>query len=234
MSVGLAIVASFGAGVASFASPCVLPLVPAYVGMISDRATDEQPRLVSGAAWFCLGLALVFVPIGVGAAAAGGAIRQLVGPLQLFGGIALVLFGLAKLGLLPRGRAVVPRPRLRLPAAGHPLRPLIIGVVFGTTWTPCVGPILGSVLVGTAASGGTARGAALLGIYAAGIGAPFLAAALALASSPAALDRLRGAVMPLQRVVGVALAMLGLLLATGWYNSVPSLADRALHAVGAN
>ena len=234
MNAGLAILATFGAGVASFASPCVFPLVPAYVGMISDRATDERPGVVSGAIWFCLGLSAVFVPIGVGVGAAGGAAARLVGPIQLFGGVALIAFGLAKLGWLPRPPVVLSwRPRLHLPPAGHPLRPFVMGLAFGTTWTPCVGPILGAVLVGAAASGGTTRGGALLLVYAAGIGTPFLAAALALASSPAALDRLRGAVVPLQRVVGVALAALGVLLATGWYDTVPSLADRALHAVGA-
>ena len=224
---GFAVV--FGAGVASFASPCVLPLVPAYLGMVSDRTTGDTARagLVSGTLWFCAGLAAVLVILGSAFAQAGSSLSGLVDPLRIVGGVLVVVFGLTKLGVggrLTQRLGARSRPGLLLPGVGGPFRPFVLGVAFATAWSPCVGPVLGAVLL-TAADGRTAlQGAALLGVYALGLSLPFVGGALAVESVPGGLARLRRAMRPLERVVGVALVVLGLLLAFDVFGDVLSRA----------
>ncbi|HEX4820488.1 MAG TPA: cytochrome c biogenesis protein CcdA, partial [Acidimicrobiales bacterium] len=120
----------------------------------------------------------------------------------------------------------------RLPNVGGPLRPLVLGVAFGAAWSPCVGPLLGAALFIAARSADPARGALLLGAYAAGIGVPFLLASLGLASWPGLATRLQRIGPSLERVAGVLLVTLGVLLATGTYAHLTSYLARFTPTVG--
>ncbi|MFO0624563.1 MAG: cytochrome c biogenesis protein CcdA [Polyangiales bacterium] len=210
--------AVFGAGVLSFASPCVLPMVPIYLATLAGASVSslaaEPPRrrLVLRAASFALGLAVPFVLLGMAASAAGRVLSAHRGALSLVGAAVIVLLGLKQLRLL------------RLAALDRDLRPglarvradgfvgaFLFGAAFGVGWTPCVGPVLGAVLTWTAQAGSSpARGALTLGVYALGIGLPLVIAG---AFAPTALRALRrwgrGAVW-FERASGLALVGTGL------------------------
>jgi cytochrome c-type biogenesis protein len=229
-----AAVALFGAGVASFLAPCVVPLVPAYLGMIAGESVESHDagRAVPATLIFVLGFATVFASFGVVAGLVGQSLSPLQGTVQRIGGIVIIVFGLALLGLI---RGPLQRERRfvnRLPKIQGPLRPFIVGVAFGAAWSPCVGPLLGAALVVAARSGQPVKGGLLLLSYAAGIGVPFILASLGLASSPRLNDWLRRAGPRLERLSGVILIVLGVLLATGVYKDLSSYLARFTPAVG--
>ena len=251
-----AAVALFGAGVASFLAPCVLPLVPAYVGMMVGVVSDGSSgpsgsgdtavgrrALVGSSLAFVAGFTAVFVAFGTAAGAIGSAYERARGAVQLVGGVAVVVFGLAMLGRVRGPLARTARPFARRPAAtdtgatarsgrvgAGPARAAVMGVTFGAAWTPCVGPLLGAALVTASRSGGPWRGGVLLAAYAAGLGAPFVAAALGLDAFPGlARSVLRAGRRPgatLQRVGGVVLVVLGVLVVSGRYSGLVSALAR--------
>jgi len=228
------LIALFGAGVASFLAPCVVPLLPAYVGMIlGASAEDADPgKAVTATSLFVLGFTLVFAGLGVAAGILGSSLDHIDSALQRGGGLIVAIMGLVLLGVV-RGRAVQERRAiLTVPKSLGFLRPVVLGVAFGAAWTPCVGPLLGAALVVAANSGDPVRGGSLLGAYALGIGVPFLFASLGLASSPRFNSFLRRISNPLQRVAGVLLLVLGVLLVTGWYDHLTSYLARFTPAVG--
>jgi cytochrome c-type biogenesis protein len=217
-------IALFGAGIASFLAPCVIPLVPAYLGMITGEAADQRDpgQTVKATLLFVAGFATVFAGLGVAAGLVGSSLSSVQTWLERVGGVLIVLFGLALLGVLrgpfARERRLIPE----LPRGGGRLRPVVVGVAFGAAWSPCVGPLLGAALVAAASTGDPVQGAVLLFAYACGIGVPFLAASLGLASAPGAMARLQRAGPVLEKVAGVLLVILGVLLATGWYRHLTS------------
>jgi cytochrome c-type biogenesis protein len=229
-----AAIALFGAGVASFLAPCVVPLVPAYLGMIAGESvgSHDAARAVPATAIFVLGFATVFATFGVVAGLVGRSLSPLQGTVQRIGGIVIIVFGLALLGLvrgpLQRERRLVKR----LPKVQGPLRPFVVGVAFGAAWSPCVGPLLGAALVVAARSGQPAKGGLLLLSYALGIGVPFILASLGLASSPRLNGWLQRTGPRLERLSGVILIILGVLLATGIYKDLSSYLARFTPAVG--
>ena len=227
-------VALFGAGVASFLAPCVVPLLPAYLGIVAGEAVDARhpARAVPATAIFVLGFALVFAGLGAAAGFLGSALVGVQEGVQRAGGVVVTLMGLALLGARPGPLARERRLLTRLPAVGGPLRPLLVGVAFGAAWSPCVGPLLGAALAVAAGSGQAGRGALLLFAYALGIGVPFLLASLGLASSPALAGWLRRAGPRVERLAGGLLVVLGLLLATGTYGHLTSYLARFTPTVG--
>lgn len=212
--------ATFAAGLLTFASPCILPLVPVYLALLGGASADSDSkprpaRTFAAVVAFSLGLSLVFVGLGLAATAAG---KALVAHRSLFlqlGGLAVFLFGLKLLGALhvpwldreARGRLV--------PTGGGLFASFALGATFALGWTPCVGPVLGSVLTyAAAASTSPASGALYLATYAAGLTLPLLATA---AAAPAALRLARRAhklMRPLQLGTGAVLAAVGVLLIT--------------------
>lgn len=228
-------IALFGAGVASFLAPCVVPLVPAYLGMVTGEAADRRRpgQAVGATLLFVLGFALVFAGLGVAAGIVGSSLSSVQEWLERVGGVLIAVFGLALLGVL-RGPLLSQERRLltRLPAVGGPLRPVVVGVAFGAAWSPCVGPLLGAALVAASQTGDPAQGGILLFAYACGIGVPFLVASLGLASSPGAMARLRRAGPWLEKMAGVLLVVLGVLLATGWYRHLTSYLAQFTPALG--
>lgn len=227
-------IALFGAGVASFLAPCVVPLVPAYLGIVVGESADahEPGRVVVATAIFIAGFAAVFASFGVIAGLVGSTLDPVEEWVQRIGGVLIVVFGLALLGVV-RGplqrehRAITTLPKLTGPA-----RPFVVGVAFGAAWSPCVGPLLGAALVVAAHSGRPAQGGLLLLSYAVGIGIPFLVASLGLASSPRLADWMRRAGPRTERIAGVLLVALGILLITGWYAQLTSYLARLTPAVG--
>jgi cytochrome c-type biogenesis protein len=220
ISLGLA----FLAGLVSFLSPCVLPIVPSYVGFVTGLTLDElrvegsaaaRRRAALHAGLFVLGFSALFVALGASATAFGTALRGALPLMQQIGGAVIVLFGLYLLGVL-RVRALdrdrrVHLARRRAGAAGS----LIAGVAFGAGWTPCIGPVLASVLLYASFEPTMARGMLLLAVYAIGLGVPFFIAAVSLNWFLAGAARVRQWVVPLQRASGALLVVIGLLLVTG-------------------
>lgn len=225
------LVALFGAGVASFLAPCLVPLLPAWFGMVAGEAAEARSpaRAVPATALFVVGFAAVFAGLGAAAGLAGSSLDRVQDAIQRGGGVVVALLGLALLGVV-RGPFAGERRLLtsipELPGRLRPLRPVVVGVAFGAAWTPCVGPLLGAALTVAAGSGDAGRGATLLAAYAAGIGVPFLVLALGLASWPGLADRLRRIGPPVQRVAGALMVVLGVLLATGAYRHLTSYLAR--------
>lgn len=215
---------AFLAGLVSFLSPCVLPIVPGYIGYLSGisvaggaEATPSRWRAVLHAILFVMGFSLVFVALGASATALGGTLRQLLPLLQRIGGVAIALFGLYLLGVF-RGGWLMRERRLHLhsrPAgsAGS----VLAGIAFGAGWTPCIGPVLASVLLYAGMGETVGRGMVLLGAYALGLGVPFVVAAAALDRFLSGARRVRRLHLPLQRVTGAVMLVLGLFLASGQF-----------------
>ena len=227
-------IALFGAGVASFLAPCLVPLVPAYLGMIVGESGDQGDiaAAVPATLIFIAGFAAVFAALGVAAGSIGSSLSSVQDVLQRVGGVIVIVLGLVLLGVV-RGRLVQERRLVnRLPNVGGSARPLVLGVAFGAAWSPCVGPLLGAALVVAAHGGQPLRGGLLLLAYAAGIGVPFLLASLGLAASPGIAARVRSIGPALERIGGVLLVVLGVLLATGTYAHLTSYLAQFAPSVG--
>jgi cytochrome c-type biogenesis protein len=213
-----AFVAAFAAGFISFASPCVLPLVPGYLSLVSGVGVDElgaRPRRVTIAtAWFVAGFAAMFVAFGAGAAWFGDALLANRRALELAAGIFLIFAGLVFSGLRLPVRLVQER-RFALRGPTGSFAPGLAGVAFAIGWTPCIGPTLAAILALSAGGASPAQGAVLLAVYALGLGVPFLLFGLL-------FTRMLGVVQLLRRhwrvvgiVSGAMLAIFGVLLASG-------------------
>ena len=227
------IVALFGAGVASFLAPCIIPLVPAYLGIIVGEMGDahDPARAVPATLVFIAGFTTVFAGLGALAGLLGSSLEAFQNDVRIVGGVLIIVMGLALLGFargpLAREKRLIPQ----LPAVTGVARPYVVGVAFGAGWSPCVGPLLAAALTIAARSGGVGRGTILLAAYALGIGVPFLLAALGLASSPGLAERLRRIGPNLERVSGILLVVLGVLLATNTYVHLTSYLAHFVPAV---
>lgn len=208
--------AALAAGVLSFLSPCVLPLVPAYLGRLA--ALSASDRRFRHALLFTAGFASIFVLLGISAAYVGGATGRLLPLLQIPVGVAVTIGGLHLAGLI----RIPALDRMRAPTLilrGGYLGSLLLGVAFAIAWTPCIGVVLGAIL-SLAATGSNPTGATLLlSLYSIGLALPFLILALIADRSPAALQRalgrLRGGTRLAGIVGGLLVATIGLLIATG-------------------
>jgi cytochrome c-type biogenesis protein len=208
----------FMAGLLSFLSPCVLPLVPSYVGFLTGMSVDEiqvrRRTALVHALWFVGGFSAIFVALGASASALGnllGAYQVWIGRL---GGVLVIFFGLYLLGILRPAFLMRERSiRISEKPLGY-LGSAFVGVAFGAAWTPCVGPILGGILTLAAARATVGEGTALLGAYAAGLAVPFLATALALERFLDWFQRFRPYIVWVDRIAGATLVVLGILLVT--------------------
>ncbi|HET7321533.1 MAG TPA: cytochrome c biogenesis protein CcdA [Longimicrobiaceae bacterium] len=222
VSLGLA----FLAGLVSFLSPCVFPIVPSYVGFVTGLTLDElkdgsrsdaRRQAAIHAALFVLGFSLVFLALGASATALGGVLRRSLPLLQQVGGVVIVLFGLYMLGVL-KIPALLRERRVQLASkpAGK-LGSVVVGIAFGAGWTPCVGPVLASVLLYASFEETMTRGMLLLGAYALGLGIPFFVSAVALNWFLAGSAKVRRWLLPLERAAGVVMVLVGVLLFTGHF-----------------
>ncbi|WP_437608508.1 cytochrome c biogenesis protein/redoxin [Sorangium sp. So ce834] len=215
----------FVAGLLTFASPCVLPMLPVYLSALGgagalggpDRAAVSRSVRLAGVG-FAIGLALVLVALGAGASAIAAALAPHRRALALASGAILAVFGAKLLGVLrlPWLEREA-RPLLaRLPGAGGFWGGMLFGIAFAAGWTPCVGPVLGAALTYAASAGASPlAGAVQLGAYAAGLAAPLVVAAFVGPAAVALARRLMPATPILQRVTGALLVVLGIAFATG-------------------
>jgi cytochrome c-type biogenesis protein len=215
----LGLFVAFAAGLLSFLSPCVLPLVPSYVGFLTGMTLSEVTRrrrvALTHALLFVGGFSLVFILLGASATALGRALNYYQVWLQRVGGVLIIVFGLMCLGLFNLG--LLARER-RLHLEHKPLGYLgsfLVGMAFAAGWTPCIGPVLGTILGLAATSGEVSRGMLLLAVYSAGLALPFLIAALALDSFLDWFQRFRRFLPWVMRISGVLLILVGALLVTG-------------------
>ena len=216
-SMVLAIPVAVLAGLVSFLSPCVLPLLPGYLGYVSGQA-NERSRVVIGSLLFVLGFTAVFVSLGAafgGLAAFAklggrGLVQQLLGLLVI--ALGLVIIGQFK--WLQRTIKTSWKPRMGL--IGAP----ILGVVFGLGWTPCIGPTLASVLALTLDQGQASRGVVLTVAYSLGLGIPFILIAAGFSWATRSVNFVRGHIRAFNIAGGALLIVLGLLLVTGFWNNI--------------
>jgi cytochrome c-type biogenesis protein len=216
---GIGLLTSFGAGVISFLSPCVLPLVPGYVSYVAgDALTGEPVKPIAAlrlSLFFVLGFSTVFVVLGASATTIGQLLLSYRQEENLAGGaivllLGLFMMGLAKLSWLQREFRLHPKV-----GGGRPVAAYIIGVAFAFGWTPCIGPVLGAILTTSAVAATMPQGVILLGFYSLGLGLPFLAAAVFTDSLMLRLRGLRRLGRNLQLGAGAIVAGMGIAIVTG-------------------
>ena len=216
----LAIPVALVAGLVSFFSPCVIPLLPGYLSYATglsgaDLEDARRGRMLAGAVLFVLGFSAVYVVVGFTAGSFGTWLVRSRSQLEVVLGIVLVLLGLAFAGLVPflqRDLRVHTVPAVGLGAAP------VLGFLFGLGWTPCVGPTLAAIITLGINEGTAARGALLAAIYCFGLGLPFIVAALAYRRALGAFRVIRRHQQWVTRVGGAMLVVVGLALVTGWWD----------------
>ncbi len=225
----IGLLTAFLAGLISFISPCVLPLVPGYVSFIAGRSLDEldapshftRLTLFTQSTSFVLGFSTVFITLGASATALGRLLLAYKQEANLIGGIIVVVFGLFMTGLInPRWLHLDLRFVHRIERRGGLVAPYVLGLAFAFGWTPCIGPILGAILTVSASTASIQGGIALLAVYSLGLGIPFLLTAVFLERFLAHQPRLRRWSRPLHLIAGVALILVGITIATGQITKV--------------
>ncbi len=208
------LIIAFGAGLLSFASPCVLPVLPGYIGYLAEHDAARAP---SRAALFVLGFAIIFVGMGAAAGAVGQLLVTYRTFLQQIGGLLIVVFGLQRLGVFGAGFGF--GRGARAPRGGGALRPVLAGSAFAVGFSPCIGPVLASLLLLAGQAATAWRGAALLAVYAAGLGLPLVAVSFGVGG----LRRVLGKVPAVERVAGALLVAVGLLVYFGGFGRLGGL-----------
>ncbi|MCB1377605.1 MAG: cytochrome c biogenesis protein CcdA [Alphaproteobacteria bacterium] len=223
VSIGMAL----GAGVISFLSPCVLPLVPPYLCFITGASLEQliedkeamaaqRRHTLLAALMFVLGFATVFILLGVSASYVGQMLRSYLPLLAKVAGVFIILMGLNFLGVFKLG--FLNREK-RYHAETRPaglVGAYAVGLAFAFGWTPCIGPVLAMILTLAATEQDMARGAWLLAVYSAGLGIPFLLAAAGVGTFLGFLKRFRRHMVTVERVMGVLLVLTGVMFLTGW------------------
>ena len=229
------------AGLISFLSPCVLPLVPPYLvflaGTSLERFADAEPEqrvkreTVLAAALFVLGFSTVFVALGASASVIGSLIRAYSGPLSTIAGIAIIVMGLHFLGITPI--ALLHRQkRLEVAKPVGLWGAYVMGLAFAFGWTPCIGPILAAILAVAASEQTVAKGAGLLAVYSLGLGIPFMIAAFAIEPFAAFLSRFKNYLHRVEQAMGALLVLTGIAFLTGSINQMSVWILEAFPALG--
>ncbi len=221
---GIGVVTAFVAGIISFLSPCVLPLVPGYLSYVAGNSAGageegggrSRLHMIGLSLCFVLGFSAVFVALGASATLLGRVLLAYRYETNIIGGAIIIIFGLFMTGLI------------KLPWLEHDVRyhgavkgrgpgtAFVLGVAFAFGWTPCIGPVLGAILTVSAVSPGVSSGTALLAVYALGLGVPFVLAATFTGEFVARMGRLRRLGRPLQIVAGGLMILMGVAMITGW------------------
>jgi cytochrome c-type biogenesis protein len=225
----VSIPAALIAGLVSFLSPCVLPLVPPYLvyltGATIEHVANEESEATSrravmiSALLFVLGFSTVFVLLGASASLIGGFIRAWSGELAIVAGIVIIVMGLHFLGLTRIG-LLMREGRLSIPKPVGLWGAYIMGLAFAFGWTPCIGPILAAILSIAAAEATVAKGAGLLAVYSAGLGIPFLIAAFMVEQFSSVFARMKRHLASVERAMGVLMIITGIAFLTGAVSNV--------------
>jgi cytochrome c-type biogenesis protein len=218
-SVGLLI--AFTAGLLSFLSPCVLPLVPSYVTFITGLSVEDVSKArrhaIVHALLFIAGFTLIFMILGAGATTLGFVVKSHRAWLARIGGLLIIVFGLYLVGALNLGFLMRER---RIHLVDKPmgyLGTVLVGIAFGAGWSPCIGPILGAILTYTASEADLQRGMLLLFTYSMGLAVPFFAAAFAVDWFLKVFTRFKSYMGYVQKVAGALLIAVGLLMVTNQF-----------------
>jgi cytochrome c-type biogenesis protein len=224
--------AAFIAGVLSFISPCVLPLIPGYLSFVSGVTLDEmrgtvktapsnvRRRAVIMSLAFVLGFSLVFISLGASATALGTLLMEHLSLLGKIAGVVIILFGLHMMGVLHIGWLYSEK---RMQTSGKPagfFGAMLVGIAFAFGWTPCIGPILAAILAVAATQESVGEGVKLLAVYSAGLGVPFIATSLAINKFFAASARIRKHYQMIEVVSGVLLVVVGVLIFTNRFTII--------------
>jgi len=228
MAADVSIPAALLAGLISFLSPCVLPLVPPYLvylsGLSLERFADDEPEsavrreTVVGAFLFVLGFSTVFVTLGASASVIGGLLRAYSYLLAKVAGVAIIIMGLHFLGVLSLGW-LTRQKRFEVVKPVGLWGAYVMGLAFAFGWTPCIGPILAAILAVAASEATVAKGAGLLAVYSLGLGIPFLLAAFAIEPFAAFLARFRTHLGKVEKVMGGLLVLTGIAFLTGFIST---------------
>jgi cytochrome c-type biogenesis protein len=225
MEMGFAL--AFAAGVVSFLSPCVLPLIPGYLSFmtgiaVGDLGSGRSARVVIGPALlFVAGFSVVFTALGASASVLGSLLVEYRVVLERVAGLLVIGFGIVMLGVIKvpwlYGEARVDMGKARSFGRGAAF---VMGAAFAFGWTPCVGPVLGSILALAGTTASVAEGAALLLVYSLGLGVPFIATALLFGTAGPLLARMNRHALMINRVAGVLLIAVGVLILTGRFSAL--------------
>jgi cytochrome c-type biogenesis protein len=214
-SVDVGLLLAFSAGVLSFLSPCVFPLVPSYVSFITGLSLEDAEKsrrtALVHSLLFVAGFTLIFLALGATATVLGRVLKAY----SRGGGVMVIFFGLYMLGVIKWGALSQER---RVHLADKPLGylgTLLVGIAFGAGWTPCLGPVLGAILTYTASAADFSKGLPLLLAYSLGLALPFVLAAVALGRFFAVFQRIRPHLQLVNRIAGTMLILVGLLMVTG-------------------
>ncbi|HLN09548.1 MAG TPA: cytochrome c biogenesis protein CcdA [Xanthobacteraceae bacterium] len=241
MTPDVTIVAALAAGMLSFLSPCVLPLVPPYLvylaGTSLERFADAEPEsrvrreAVGAALLFVLGFTTVFVAFGASASVIGAVVRAYSDVLATVAGIAIITMGLHFLGLTPIA-LLMREKRVAIPKPVGLWGAYVMGLAFAFGWTPCIGPILAAILAVAASEATVARGATLLAVYSLGLGIPFMLAAFAVEPFAAFLARFRAHLATVEKAMGGLLVLTGIAFLTGFLSQASFWLLEAFPALG--
>ncbi len=214
----LGLLIAFSAGLLSFLSPCVLPLVPSYVtfitGMTLEDLQQTKRETILHALVFVLGFSLIFLALGAGATVFGQLMLRYRDWISRIGGVLIILFGLYMLGVF---NVAFLMKDTRLHLSDKPIGyvgTLVVGIAFGAGWSPCIGPILGAILTMAANEADLQRGLVLLAAYSAGLAVPFIVAALMVDRFLKLFARVRHQMVWVNRIAGVMLVVVGVLMVT--------------------
>lgn len=222
-----AMLVALAAGMLSFLSPCVLPIVPPYLAYMSGISVGDMTsgkaargKAMLPALFFVLGLSTVFLFLGFTASAFGAFFLQNQVIFSKISGVVVIIFGLHFLGVF---RIPLLDREARLDAGdrgGTAFGAYVLGLAFAFGWTPCIGPQLGAILSIAASEASIAKGTTLLGVYAAGLGIPFLLAAMFMNRAMGVMNRLKRHMQLIERIMGGMLVMVGLALVTGAFTTL--------------
>lgn len=230
----------FAAGLISFLSPCVLPLVPGYLATVSGvsferiaaRESGVSRQVAAASGLFFVGFLVVFVALGASASLIGALLDEQRLWLNRISGALIVLFGFAMLGVGWSGSLGGRWTQLVQQTARRRGGPVALGVAFAFCWTPCVGPVLASILVLAGASGSLTSGVLLLLVYGLGLAAPFLAVGFGFTRAVGAFKRVQRHYRAIQGTAGLLLVAMGVLLLSGYLYVLNVYAQRTLRAFG--
>lgn len=224
--------AAFLAGILSFLSPCVLPLIPAYFTFISGYSIEEltddpdtaiRKEVLLATILFVSGFSLVFVLMGASASALGGLIAANKHYIRIIGGILILMLGVHMTGLI-RFRSLDIEKRIHIQNKPlHRLGTFVVGMAFGAGWSPCIGPLLGSILIIAGSRETIHQGVALLAVYAAGLALPFLIISVFIPLLLGFVRRAKTALKYINAVAGILLILVGIFLLTGSFSLFSSL-----------
>lgn len=228
LDVGVPVVTVFLQGLLSFFSPCVLPLVPLYLGYLSGGAGEgelygKKGRLFLNTICFVIGISTAFFTLGLGVSAAGSFLDQNQAMVARIGGILVILFGLYQLGIFGKSRLLGTEHRFWLKLDKLKMSPivaLIFGFTFSFAWTPCVGPALASVLLMAGSAGTKMTGFLLIGVYTLGFVLPFLAVGLFTAKVLGIFKKYNHVVKYTVKIGGILMIFMGVLMFTGNMNAI--------------